>query len=109
MRAKRSGLLFATLAVLMFGDTCHAQTVSSAAPKPAGIEARRQRLKDLGAEEWEFEMRENPLEATAYGDYRYNDQIDDLSAAEQLRSQKTLRGFLARLRALDTAGFPELE
>jgi uncharacterized protein (DUF885 family) len=109
MRAKLSGLLFATLAVLMFGDTCHAQTVASAAPKPVGIEARRQMLKDLAAEEWEFEMRENPLEASAYGDYRYNDKVDDLSAAEQLRSQNTLRGFLARLRALDTTGFPELE
>lgn len=84
------------------------KAVASAAGQ-SGVDARRQMLKDLIAEEWEFEMRESPLSATTYGDYRYNDKIDDISAAEQLRVERQLKSFLARLDAIDTSGFPEQE
>ena len=44
-----------------------------------------------------------------FGDYRYNDQLDDLSVAEVLRQDKVSRDFLARLDAIDVSGFPEQE
>jgi uncharacterized protein (DUF885 family) len=109
----RDRLLGLVLAMLLCVPVCanylRAQTASGAPPQTSGVDARRQKLKDLIAEEWEFEMRESPLAATEYGDYRYNDKLDDLSAAEQLRSAKIARGYLARLRAIDTTGFPEQE
>lgn len=102
-------VLAMVLCVLVCAGALPAQTASGAASRTAGIDARRQKLKDLIAEEWEYEMRESPLSATEYGDYRYNDKLDDFSAAEQLRFGATLKRFLARLRAIDTTGFPEQE
>ena len=52
-------------------------------------------------------MKAHPQLATAYGDYRYNDQLDDRSLAA-IESQHTRdEAFLARLNAIPTTGFPE--
>jgi uncharacterized protein (DUF885 family) len=74
-----------------------------------GLNARREGLKKLIAEEWEYELRESPLAATFFGDYRYNDKLDDFSVAETLRQEKAERDFLTRLEAIDTTGLPEQE
>lgn len=83
--------------------------VPAAKTQPAGLDGRREALNKLLAEEWEWELRENPEQATFYGDYRYNDRLSDLSLATIERQRKDTERFLARFEAIDTAGFPEQE
>ena len=73
------------------------------------IESRRQQLKQLLAEEWEYEMRESPEFATIIGDYRYNDRWTDASLGHIPEQKRDLERWLARFAALDTTGFPEQE
>jgi uncharacterized protein (DUF885 family) len=71
------------------------------------IELRVSAQNSLFEEQYQSDLRAHPQLATAYGDYRYNDQLDDVSlkaiAAGQQRDEK----FLARLKAISTAGFAE--
>src|SRR5262249_2089909 len=66
-----------------------------------------QQLQMLFDEQWEYEMRTHPEFATAVGDNRYNDRLDEESAeaiqAELEQSQK----FLARFEAIDPATLSE--
>ena len=103
MRVTGAAILVAAFCVVSFG------AVAAPAQSGGSLDARREALKKLIAEEWEHELRESPLAATFYGDYRYNDRIDDLSIAETLRQDKAAHDFLARLEAIDTTGFPEQE
>jgi uncharacterized protein (DUF885 family) len=73
------------------------------------LEARRQQLNKLIAEEWEYELRESPELATVIGDYRYNDRWSDISLAHVTQTKKDLQTWLARFEAVDTTGFPEQE
>lgn len=110
MRFKRFGLLIAAVvSILAGGGAAYSQTHANHTPTPASLDARRDALKKLIAEEWEFELRESPIAATVYGDYRYNDKLDDFSPAEVLRQDRTSRDFLARLDAIDVSDFPEQE
>jgi uncharacterized protein (DUF885 family) len=110
MRLKCFGFFVAAVcSALAVGGATNGQTDASRAPTPASRDARSEALKKLIAEEWEFELRESPLAATVYGDYRYNDKLDDFSVAEVLRQDKASRDFLARLDAIDASGLPEQE
>jgi uncharacterized protein (DUF885 family) len=73
------------------------------------LEVRRQELKKLLAEEWEYVMRENPEFATIIGDYRYNDRWSDFSLARIERTKKERQTWLERFEGIDTTGFPEQE
>jgi len=73
------------------------------------LEARRQELKKLLAEQWEYEMRESPEFATIIGDYRYNDRWSDGSLAHVEQARKEMERWLERFRGIDTTGFPEQE
>src|SRR5579864_4368976 len=73
------------------------------------IEARRQQLKQLVADQWEYELRESPELATVIGDYRYNDRWSDISLAHVAQTKQDLQKWLARFEAVDTTGFPEQE
>ncbi|MGA8224657.1 MAG: DUF885 family protein [Candidatus Acidiferrales bacterium] len=73
------------------------------------LEARRQQLDKLVAEEWEYELRESPELATVIGDYRYNDRWSDISLAHVAQSKQDIQKWLARFDAVDTTGFPEQE
>jgi uncharacterized protein (DUF885 family) len=73
------------------------------------LDARRQELKKLLAEEWEYVMRENPEFATIVGDYRYNDRWSDDSLVHVEQTRKDAQKWLARFEAIDTTGFPEQE
>ena len=56
---------------------------------------------------WQATLKMNPTLATAVGDYRYNDQLDDDSlAASAARHQHDVAD-LASIKAIDSAGFPE--
>src|SRR6202453_499333 len=58
-------------------------------------------------EKYEPDLRNFPENATAYGDYRYNDKLEDYSLAAIAERHKTDEAFLARLAAVPTAGFPD--
>ena len=58
-------------------------------------------LKQLIAEEWEFDMREDPLFATQTGDHRYNDKLPSVTVADEERREKAVRDFLKRLETID--------
>src|SRR5579863_9180616 len=73
------------------------------------LEARRNHLKQLLAEEWEYELRESPEFATTVGDYRYNDRWSDASLAHVQVQKQDEQKWLARFEAVDIAGFPEQE
>ena len=75
----------------------------------SSIDARRQQLKQLVAEEWEYELRESPEQATFVGDYRYNDRWSDSSLAHIPQYKQDNQKWLAQFEAVNTAGFPEQE
>jgi uncharacterized protein (DUF885 family) len=61
----------------------------------------------LFEEQYQTDLKDHPERATAIGDYRYNDQLDDYSPAAYLRQHATDEKFLSRLNAISTAGLPE--
>jgi uncharacterized protein (DUF885 family) len=95
------GLVVGLMLVGMAGSVKSAETKS--------LDARRQELKQLIAEQWEYTMREAPEFATIIGDYRYNDRWSDGSLAHVAETQKDAKTWLARFEAIDTTGFPEQE
>ena len=83
---------------------------SSARGKDAqSLDARRQQLSKLIADEWEYELRESPELATVIGDYRYNDRWSDGSLPHVAQTKKDLQSWLARFEAIDISGFAEQE
>jgi uncharacterized protein (DUF885 family) len=63
-----------------------------------------QPLRPLFDEEWDYEMRTSPEAATALGDNRFNDRLDDRSLSAIQADAAARRSFLARFEAIDTAG-----
>ena len=74
-----------------------------------GLDARRKALTDLLAEQWDYRMRTSPIEATIYGDKRWNDQLGDFSEEAVEKDLRETRKFLARFEAIDSTGFPDQE
>src|SRR5438876_9476709 len=58
-------------------------------------------------EQYESDLRNFPERATAFGDYRYNDRLDDFSLEGIAQRHKTDEDFLARLEAIPTTGFSD--
>jgi uncharacterized protein (DUF885 family) len=61
----------------------------------------------LFGEYYESELRTFPERATAFGDYRYNDQLADYSLAAIAKRDKSNRDYLARIQAISPAGFSD--
>ncbi|MEO7206095.1 MAG: DUF885 domain-containing protein [Steroidobacteraceae bacterium] len=61
----------------------------------------------LFEEQYQADLKTHPERATAVGDYRYNDQLEDFSPAAYAGQDATDKGFLSRLNAIPTSGFPE--
>ena len=98
---RSSGVVLLLAAGSLLTLPAHAQTAS--------LDARRDQLKKLLAEEWEYELKESPEMATMIGDYRYNDKLSDASIKHIRESVEISRRWLARFEAIDTTGFPEQE
>src|SRR3954447_14829725 len=87
--------LFATLSI-------GAQT------KPADAPERRLAAQNALFEEfWQTSLKLNPTQATAVGDYRYNDKLGDNSLAAVVRRNAMNAAYLAKIKAISTAGFSE--
>jgi uncharacterized protein (DUF885 family) len=64
--------------------------------------------QDLLFEEYyQFELKAHPERATSYGDYRYNDRLDEYSLAALEKLHASDQKFLSRLEAIPTGGFSE--
>jgi uncharacterized protein (DUF885 family) len=61
----------------------------------------------LFEEQYQTDLRNFPERATAFGDYRYNDQLADYSLDAIARRHQSDEMFLSRLRAIPSAGFSD--
>jgi uncharacterized protein (DUF885 family) len=106
-----SALLLASIPAL------HAQLTAgpagqSAAGQPAAqasLADRRQALNDLFHDYWEDKLKHDPEFASAIGDMRYNDQVDDYSVAAVNDGLAREQRLELRLAAIDPTGFTDQE
>jgi len=75
----------------------------------ADLPDQKAQLKQLLADEWEYELRESPELATSIGDYRYNDRWSDGSLAHVQQQKQDLVEWLAKFQSIDSAGLDEQE
>jgi uncharacterized protein (DUF885 family) len=66
-----------------------------------------QTLKELFAEQWEYQLKTQPETATVLGDYRYNSRWTDLSLAAFKRQRLATEAFLKRFEAIDPSTLSE--
>src|SRR5208283_2774675 len=95
MRLQQSLFLLVAIAGCVF-----AQNVKPIADRLAAQNA-------LFEEQYESDLRNFPERATAFGDYRYNDQLNEYSLAAITRRHNTDQAFLSRLQAIPTTGFSD--
>ena len=82
----------------------------SSSPKSDSASAdTRQQLRALFEEEWEYELKQSPETATALGDNRYNDRLDDYSEQAAQADIAEKQKFLTRFEAVPAAGLPQQE
>src|SRR5712691_6135467 len=60
-------------------------------------------LAQLAADYWEGVLQRDPTLATFYGDYRYNDRLQDIGPLGRMAEEADLRSVLARLEPLRAA------
>lgn len=92
--------LCAVLAAVVVAPLAISQASSSVALRLAAQNA-------LFDDAWQAALKMSPMLATAVGDYRYNDQLGDYSLAAPLARHNRDVADLARIKAIDSAGFPE--
>lgn len=81
-------------------------TVASAqTSKPVGDRLAAQNA--LFEEYYQTELREFPVRATAFGDYRYNDQLGEYSLAAISKRHRSDEEYLARIQAIPVDGFSD--
>jgi uncharacterized protein (DUF885 family) len=100
MRNRLLFFLLIAIATLAVAQNTPAKTLKPVADRLAGQNA-------LFDEQYESELRNSPERATAYGDYRYNDQLDDYSLEFIRRRHDINESFLKRIQAISTEGFPD--
>jgi uncharacterized protein (DUF885 family) len=61
----------------------------------------------LFEEQYESDLRNFPERATAYGDYRYNDKLEEYSLEAIAQRHKTDEAFLTQLEAIPSTGFSD--
>ena len=82
-----------------------AASVLAQGPKPLAERLAAQNA--LFDEQYETDLRNFPERATAFGDYRYNDQLADYSLAAIGRRHEADEAFLKRLEAIPTTDFSD--
>jgi uncharacterized protein (DUF885 family) len=100
------------LAAFVAASTLVIVTASAAdAAKPAApaksVEARLAAQNALFEEFWQTSLKLSPTQATAVGDYRYNDKLGDNSLAGGAKRHEINADFLERIKAISAEGFGE--
>jgi uncharacterized protein (DUF885 family) len=98
----RTPILTAVFAACLGVSGCASLNAGS-----ASIAARLAAQNALFEEQDQSDMKAHPELATSYGDYRYNDRLDEYSLAAISDEHARDEAFLARLQTISTAGFPE--
>ncbi len=91
---------------LLLATYLYAPSSLMVAQTPA-VDARIATQNALFEEIYQTDLKNFPERATAYGDYRYNDQLTDRSLAAISHRHSEDAANLERLTAISTAGFPE--
>jgi len=94
---------------LVLGLLCTAVLAAPAAAAPAKGKPAVARLHALFDQEWERELREEPLAATAVGDHRYDDRWPDRSPAAREASHRADLAVLDKLKGIPRAALPASE
>ena len=76
---------------------------------PSTPQERSNALSALFSEMWQDRLKHSPEFASSIGDLRYNDQLDDRSAAAYNDELARGSAYLVRLAAIDTTGLTEQE
>ncbi len=99
MQYRAAAVLAATILLSACGCEGPAPALDAEPGETASAAAE---LAALFEEHFERELALNPLDATAIGDYRYNDRLAITNSAEYRAAEEALdREFLARLEAID--------
>jgi uncharacterized protein (DUF885 family) len=98
MRNVNSALILAACGVI---TAC-----ATLSPKSSSLESRLAAQNALFEQQYQSDLKADPERATSYGDYRYNEQLDDYSLEGVRRRYASDQDFLARLMAISTSGFP---
>ncbi len=83
--------------------------MAQAAEPGSDLASRREALKALLSQQWEYNLKHNPEFASIIGDKRYNDRLSDFSQAAIEADVKQSADFLKLFEAIDTTGFPVQE
>ncbi len=86
-----------------------AWSICVAAGAATSVESRLAQQQALFDEQYESDLKSHPETATAFGDYRYNDQLNDVSLSAINSQHERDAAFLKRLSAIATTGFAEQE
>jgi uncharacterized protein (DUF885 family) len=94
---------------LLFAVCCigPGRSWGAASPAAATAESRALSQSSLFEEYYEFDLKAHPERATAYGDYRYNDRLDEYSLSSFKSLHASDQRFLDRLEAIPTVGLSE--
>src|SRR6516164_4954988 len=79
----------------------------SAFAETAPVADRVAKQNALFEEYYQAFLKNNPERATAFGDYRYNSQLSEVSLKEIARQHAEADDFLARLKAIPTDGMSD--
>ncbi len=93
-------LMIAGIIAALALPATHAQNVPPVAERLAAQNA-------LFDEQYESDLKNFPERATAFGDYRYNDQLGDVSLAAIAQRNQSNQALLAKFKAIPTTGFAD--
>jgi uncharacterized protein (DUF885 family) len=82
-------------------------TASAFAQDTRSVGERLTAQNALFDEYYETELRNRPEMATAFGDYRYNDKLNDYSLQATAKRHQNDEDYLARIRAIAITGFSD--
>jgi len=102
MRLQLSALLLVSCLALPATQALNAQTDTT-----SSVESRLATQNALFEEVYQADLKNSPERATAFGDYRYNDQLGDRSLAAIDRRHAQDVAALARLKSISAVGFPD--
>jgi uncharacterized protein (DUF885 family) len=95
------------LPAILFVACCISAADGASLDTSASIESRAAAQNLLFEEYYQSELQAHPERATAYGDYRYNDRLDEYSLAALASQHASDERFLARLEAIPAKGLSE--
>jgi uncharacterized protein (DUF885 family) len=99
--ARQNQRMLGRMAVVVWLTAAMATSFGLAEEKSATTRSATQQLHDLLDEEWNYELSTRPEQATAYGDTRYNDRLNNRSAKFYESDVERRRKFLEQFEAID--------